>query len=454
MAFKQRLEHHQKQVFSQGLRQTVKILELPVLDLKEMIDAEIVDNPAVEETREPLEPRLLPRETSRDAAPETPEDPYRETETGTSPEEQSPYERPVPGKKESLTDALLRQLRINAENEIQLEIGGILILYIDDNGYLREDAFSDEELSGQPADEIEKAIRLLQTFEPAGVGARNLKECLLLQLNRYKENAGLTIRLIEEHLEDLASPDTARLCKKCKCTPEELSEALKKIHALEPKPGRSFSSEEIAYVIPDISVEEKDGALTVTVEEGALPTIRVNPTYRAMLRSRTVDEKTKEFIREKIKNAGNLIHAIQSRRETLAKVVELIVEFQKEAIEEGMEKLKPLTCKEMAQKSGLHESTISRIIAKKYVQTPLGVFALKDFFSTGLKTSNGEDVSSQRIKLKIQELIDQEDKANPLRDQAIAELISQAENIVLARRTIAKYRETIGIPPVSQRRTR
>jgi RNA polymerase sigma-54 factor len=452
MAFKQRFEHRQKQVFSQGLRQTIKVLELPILELKEVVEAEMIENPAIEEVQEPLTPLVSP-EKKETKTEEAESNTYDEMDGPSGRDEFTLYEKPLPGKKESLCDSLLRQLRINAKDEDVLSAGSELILYIDENGYLRKDAFDDEAIQAMTPETVKKALELIQTFDPAGVGARNLKECLLLQISR-DGNDPLARCLIDGHLEELAAPDKEKLCKKCKCLAEELEAALKKIHALEPKPGRSFNDESVSYVIPDITIEEKDDALLVNVEHASLPVMRVNPTYKNMLRSKTVDETTKEFIREKIKNATNLIHAIRSRRETLAKVVELIVSHQQEAIREGMEKLKPLTCKEVAEKAGLHESTISRILMNKYVQTPLGVFPLRDFFSTALKTSEGEDISSQSIKMKIQDLIEQEDKTKPLTDQALVSMIAEQNKIQLARRTVAKYREALHIPPTSQRRNK
>jgi RNA polymerase sigma-54 factor len=453
MAFNQKFEHRQKQIFSQGLRQTIKVLELPILDLREVVEAEMIENPAIEEIQEPLAP-ALPPEKKEQKAEETQANTYDDMEPNPGGyEESAPFEKPLPGKKESLNDVLLRQLRISTDDPGILSAGSQLINHIDENGYLRPEVFDDEEIEALAPLTLQKALALIQSFDPAGVGARNLKECLLLQLSR-EDDFPLARNLVADHLEELAAPDKEKLCKKCKCSTEELEAALKKIHSLEPKPGRSFNEENTAYITPDITIEEKDDALLVNVEHTSLPVMRVNPTYKNMLRSKTVDEATKEYIREKIKNATNLIHAIRSRRETLAKVVELIVAYQQEAIRDGMEKLRPLSCKEIAEKAGLHESTISRILMNKYVQTPLGVFALREFLSTSLRTDEGQDVSSQSIKMKINELIEQEDKTKPLTDQAIAAMIAEQEKTTIARRTVAKYRESLSIPPTSQRRTK
>ncbi|HQP91154.1 MAG TPA: RNA polymerase factor sigma-54, partial [Candidatus Omnitrophota bacterium] len=297
-----------------------------------------------------------------------------------------------------------------------------------------------------------KALSLIQSFEPSGVGARNLKECLLIQLAKSSDQDLLSRRLVEDHLEELAEKDRSKLCKKLKTTPEELEACLAKIQRLEPKPGRGFSTEETVYAIPDIFIEEKNEGLEVRVKDDVIPVIRVNPVYRNMLKGKKIDEKTKEFIKERIARANNLIRAIEGRKDTLLKVLSLITETQKEAIMEGIGKLKPLSIKEIALKTGLHESTISRVVANKYVQAPAGIFPVKALFSTAVKTEGGDDIASQKIKSKIRDLIDAEEKTKPLKDHEIARLINETEHTSLARRTIAKYRESLDIPPVSKRK--
>ncbi len=438
MALHQRLEHRQKAVFTQSLQQSMKILELPLLELKEVVEAELIENPVIEEAEKNIESPI-------EALGEFP--PTRQES------DEDAYEKAIPGKKENLTEALLKQLRINAADEEQLRIGTTLINNIDENGYLRETLSNICAESGCNEEDALKVLKLIQTFEPSGVGARDIKECLIIQLDKKQDNDILTRRVVEECLEELAHKDSRhKVCKKLKCDDAQLARCIEKIHSLEPKPGRGYSNEEASYVIPDISIEEKDDTLRVSTKDDSIPIIRVNPTYKNMLRSKKTDEKTKDFIREKLKNAANLINAITQRKETLTRVITIIAETQKEALLEGMDKLKPLSLKEIAEKVSLHESTISRIVMNKYVQTPIGIFPLRGFFSTSLKKEDGEDVSAQSIKLKIQELIDNEDKTKPLRDQEIVEQIKEAEKLTLARRTVAKYRKILKIPSVSERR--
>ncbi len=438
MALSQKLEHRQKGIFTQSLRQSMKILELPLLELKEVVEAELIENPVIEEVEKNID---TPIEASGEFMPTRIES------------DEDAYEKAIPGKRENLAEVLLRQLRINAADEEQLRVGTALINNINENGYLRESLSAVCAESGYSEEDALKVLKLIQAFEPSGVGARNLKECLLIQLDKKQDKDPLSRRLIEECLQDLARKDSIRkVCKKLKCDSEELTRCIEKIHSLEPKPGRGYSNEETAYVIPDISIEEKDDTLRVSTKDDSIPIIRVNPTYKNMLKSKKTDEKTKDFIREKLKNAANLIQAITQRKKTLTRVITIIAETQKEALLEGMDKLRPLSLKEIAEKVSMHESTISRIVMNKYVQTPIGIFPLRGFFSTSLKKEDGEDVSAQSIKLKIQQLIENEDKTRPLRDQEIVKQIRETEKLSLARRTVAKYRKILKIPPVSERR--
>lgn len=451
MAIKQKFEHQQKPIFTQSLRQSIKILELPLLELKNIVEAELVENPVIEEVqKDPSSEAAITPQPQTEAPPE--EDNTSIFEKGTAPKEFADYEKPIPGKKESLEEALLRQLRINAKDESQIKIGTHIIDHIDENGYLREAIPALCAKAQASEEEVTKTLKLIQTFEPAGVGARDLKECLLIQLKKRNENDSLMLKLVENYIEDLAGQDLNKLLKKLKCTREELAHCIKKIRGLEPKPGRSYSTDEIAYIIPDITIEEKDEMLNIFAKDDTIPAVRINPVYKNMLKSKKVNEETKNFIRQRLANANNLIRAIASRKQTLTRVVSIIAETQKEALLEGIEKLKPLSLKEVAEKLGLHESTISRVVMNKYVETPIGIFALRDFFSTSLKREDGEDVSSQSIKLKIQELIEAEDKAHPLKDHEIAEFLKESEKTPIARRTVAKYREMLKIPPAPQRR--
>ncbi|MFA5038152.1 MAG: RNA polymerase factor sigma-54 [Candidatus Omnitrophota bacterium] len=445
MDVRQRVEQRQKPVLSQSLIQSSRMLELALPELRAVIEEELEQNPVLEEEIKAEAPRETPeiRQTSERETSEPAPDPD---------DELLGYEKPIPNKKENLHDHLSRQLRINTEDEEKFKAGMAVILSIDENGYLRVPPEVIAEESGFSCERVAEMLKLIQSFDPAGIGARDLKECLLLQLDRAENKDPLLRGLIEEHLQDMAAGQWQKLIKALKCSPEELKEKIIKIHSLEPKPGRGYSSEETIYVIPDVTIEEKDNQLVVLTREETMPVLRINPLYRAMLRNKKIDDKTKDFIREKIANGNNLMNAIQNRRHLLVRVMEIIASIQKEALTEGFEKLNPLSLKEVAEMTNIHESTISRIVMHKYVQTPVGIYPLRKFFSSGLKTSTGADISSQRVRLKIKELIDSENKNKPLRDQEIVLLLKQAENIDVARRTVVKYREAMKIPSAPKRR--
>ncbi len=451
MANKLKLEQRQKAVFSQSLCQTIKALELPVMELKRLVETELQENPILEEVATPPAADSLPDRLKTASASEDEND-YAGLSREILPQELANYERPVPGRKETLSETLLRQLRINARDERQAALGMHIIMHINENGYLMEEIQTPEPAITFTREEFEETLQLIQTFDPAGVGARNLKESLLIQLRRRQESDPILLKLIEDYLDELAEHHFDKICRKLKCSREGLAEKIHKIHNLEPKPGRAFASDEAVYVIPDVFIEERDGDLVVITDDDKVPTVRVSASYRGMLRSRSVDDKTKDFIREKIGNATRLIHAIQTRRDTIRRVVGLIADIQKEALLDGMERLKPLTLKEIAAQTEMHESTISRIIMNKYVQTPIGIFPLRDFFSTGIKNAEGEDVSAERLKCLLRDMIEEEDKAHPLRDQAIAEILAESEKVQIARRTIAKYRKGLHIPSAPKRR--
>jgi len=451
MANKPRLEQRQKAVFSQSLRQTIKALELPVVELRRLVEAELQENPVLEEILTPPSAGSLPERLKAASASEDEHD-YAGLSREVLPREIANYERPVPGRKETLSESLLRQMRISARDERQTALGMHIIMHINENGYLSQEIQTPEPPLAFTREEFEETLRLIQTFDPAGVGARDLKECLLIQLRRRQEKDPILLRLVEDHLDELAEHHFDKICRKLKCTRDGLAEKIHKIHSLEPKPGRAFATDEAVYVIPDVTIEEKDGDLVVVTDDDKVPTVRVSASYRGMLRSRSVDEKTKEFIREKMHNATRLIHAIQTRRDTIRRVVGLIAEIQKEALLEGMQRLKPLTLKEIAVRTDLHESTISRIIMNKYVQTPIGIFPLRDFFSTGIKSTDGQDVSAERLKCRIRDVIEEEDKNRPLSDQEIAKILAESEKVRIARRTVAKYREGMHIPSAPKRR--
>lgn len=295
---------------------------------------------------------------------------------------------------------------------------------------------------------------MIQTFEPAGVGARNLRECLLLQLeNKTGEIPRKSYQVVHDHFEELEKRKYPIITKALGCTDEQLREVLTFIATLEPKPGRSFQENETKYITPDVYVRKMDGEYVVVLNDEPVPKLRISPYYRRLLKDKKSLEgkETKKFLENKIQSAIWLIKNIEQRRKTIYRVTEAIFRIQRDFLEVGISVLKPLTLKQVADIIGMHESTVSRVTTHKYVQTPRGLFELKYFFTSGLESVDGLDVSSLSVKEKIKDLVSQESAQKPFSDQKIMQVLND-QGLNIARRTIAKYREELKIPSASQRR--
>ena len=362
MELKQRLEL--KRLLVPQLQQSLKILTLSTLDLRAMVEEELVNNPFLEETA-PKKVVSKPPPSGR----------------GLSSEELD-YRLRLATKKSSLQDVLLRQLGMFAATDEELKIGQEIIGNIDDNGYLKATL---EEIANRLQalpEEVEKALKLIQQFEPPGVGARTISECLLIQLELANEKDPLLMKIVGFHLEDVAKKNYTLIAKDLKEPQEKIEPLIKKILKLDPKPGRNYSSEEIQHVIPDIIINEKDEDLEITINNEDIPDLDISQTYKDMLKSVDLDPAAKEFLTQKMRNALEFLRAISKRQTTLRRIVETIVEVQQDAIRANLSHLKPLTLQDVAQKIEMHESTVSRAIMNKYVKLPYGVVALKDFFSS------------------------------------------------------------------------
>ena len=293
-------------------------------------------------------------------------------------------------------------------------------------------------------DEVTQMLVVIQALEPAGIGACNLRECLLLQLRDAGHDA-LPSRLVRDHFDDLIAHRWAEIARQVGCTPADAQAAADAVAKLNPKPGRLQSSGPDNYVVPDLIVEKIDGEYLVFINDGNLPRLRLSRSYRDLARNRkTLDAEQKEFIASKLNAAQWLIQAIEQRRQTVLKVMHFIVNRQRDFFEKGIQFLKPLTLREVADTIGMHESTVSRVTNDKYAQTPRGVLPLKFFFSSGLTTVDGDDVSARGIKATIETLVADEDTKSPLTDQAIVAILER-DGIQIARRTVAKYRDQLGV---------
>ncbi|HZP42808.1 MAG TPA: RNA polymerase factor sigma-54 [Candidatus Binatia bacterium] len=476
----------QQLVMTPQLRQAIKILQVSRAELESLIDQELTENPVLEENLEdkPEQPAdVVPTVDGQNGL----EDYQAEPETKPEVEQASSvseidwkeyaenYSNDIHGsighgsaaddedrraalenvlvKRTLLPDHLMWQLRLSSMTEREKEVGAIIIGSLDKDGYLPlqleevaflADTWPDTEI-------VERVLRRLQEFDPPGVAARNLSECLLIQLRQLGvEDDSLASRIVRDFLPMLESRRFDRLARELGVTIEQVAEASKLISVLEPKPGRDFSDADTRYVTPDVYVHKVGDEYIVTLNDEGLPRLRVSSFYRRMLGANGSPE-ARGYIQEKMRAAAWLIKSIQQRQRTLYMVTSSIVKFQREFLEKGVSHLRPLVLKDVANDIGMHESTVSRATAGKYVHTPQGTFELKYFFTSSLRGGHGEDVSAESVKEKIREIIAKEDARKPLSDQYIAELLGR-EGIDIARRTVAKYRELMGILPSSKRK--
>lgn len=494
----------QRMVMTPMLQQAMKILQLSTLELKEFVEKEILENPTLEETTEeseaeardkasPTEPADAPpneRDTvdsealaqmARDRHPSDLVDSiksgdrfledtwnlYRESqeygdsepeyggrESSDSEQEKRDFVEASITRAPSLAEHLEWQLLLVAQDETDKRLGRDLIGNLDENGYLRDPLDQFAAAQGVSPAEAERVLGLIQGFDPPGVGARDLRECLLLQLEiRTGAVAGLAYQLVSEHFDDLEHRRYPAVMRALGIPEERLREVLAYVATLEPKPGRAFQESDNKYITPDVSVRKIEGEYVVVLNDEPVPRLRISPYYRRMLKDPKIRDgkETKKFLEGKIQSALWLIKNIEQRRKTIYRVTEAIFRIQRDFLETGLSALKPLTLKQVADMIGMHESTVSRVTTNKYVQTPRGLFELKYFFTSGLESADGMDVSSLSVKEKIKELVDQEPPQKPHSDQKIMQILND-QGLTIARRTVAKYREELRIPPASHRK--
>lgn len=464
------LRQTQRMIMTQSLQQAIGLLQLTRMELIQTVRQELEENPLLEE--ELVEATEEVPETKAEAAAEEPaqtereEEKLSETDWEAYLQDASDYRREFPreeleraGPEETMTrprslaDHLTLQLYLSTSDPSLIAWANLIIGNLDENGYLTVplDQLSEE----PPADPSlpEKALRLVQSFDPVGVAARDLGECLLVQLDALGAEARLARCLISEHLAELEHRNIARLADRLKVPPREVQVALELIASLEPKPGRTFSTDEPRYISPDVYILKVDDRFVVVLNEDGLPRLRVSGYYRTILSRRSQNSKeTREYVEGKMRSALWLIRSIEQRQRTLYKVTESIVKFQRPFLEQGISTMRPLTLKEVAEDIGMHESTVSRVTTNKYVHTPQGLFELKYFFHRGVPaTDGGGTVSSLTVKEIVRKLLTQEDQGKPLSDQKIVEILQQ-QGVEIARRTVAKYRSQLRIPSSSKRR--
>jgi len=463
-------------IMTQRLQQALKLLQVPTLELQQILKNEIVQNPLLEEVDDIVESEdqakaaedgsPLEREEKEESGDETAakeevkdeidwtdfmQDDFDRAYTPQA-EENTEFFEKVPVRRESLAEHLTNEMHLLSLSDEDMAIGEVLIGSLDDRGYLATPLEELSTLTGVPVADIERVLLVVQTFDPPGIGARDLRECLLIQLKAKGQEGSLAWRIVDEQFENLKNNKRADIARALRVTPEQVQDAIDSLSTLSPKPGLEVSEEEVKYVVPDLLVERVGEEYVVLLNDKNVPRLRINAAYESVLRGqRKVDSKEREYIKGKLNSARWLIQTIEQRRRTMIKVMTCIISEQREFFDKGIQFLRPLTLQQVARQIGMHESTVSRVTTNKYVQTPRGVFELKFFFSSGLSTDDGEDVSAKTARDRIKNLIAEEDAKDPLSDQKIAEIL-HVDGLNIARRTVAKYREQLRILPARFRR--
>jgi len=463
------------------LYQAMDLLYMPLLDLQQHLKQELLSNPFLE-LIEPEDEEDTPTAADKQAEQEKADQDEPDWENillddGAEKLAGSPdlsavadYVEPTPVETKDLIDHLREQLQMLVLTPRQQLLAEEFLGNIGEDGYLQhsieeilkganqllEEHEAESELDlnvpAFTAAEVEQMLRVIQQLDPPGIGARNLRECLMLQLEHQKRTDTLVYRLVKEAFEDLIAHRWSDLGKRFGLAPEEVQRAADELARLDPKPGLQHSAANDAYIIPDLIVDKIDDKYLVFLNDSGLPRLRISKTYQEIARDKKkYDSESKEFINQRLNSANWMIQAIEQRRQTMLKVMNFIVDRQREFFEKGIDHLKPLTLREVADVISMHESTVSRVTNEKYVQTPRGLLPLKFFFSSGLTTTTGEDASARSIKSQIQKLVDDEPPKNPLTDQQIVELFDR-KGVKIARRTVAKYRDQLGILPARMRK--
>ncbi|PYM77298.1 MAG: RNA polymerase sigma-54 factor [Candidatus Rokuibacteriota bacterium] len=482
MAMEARLSLRQSQrvVMTPLLQQAIQLLQLSTLELQEVVQKELLENPMLEEvtpdtpetTDGPATADTPPAPTVEPITAETPPTTERQTDelpfdftavmsaadddheerslVSQEDREDLPFENVI-RTQISLADHLDEQLRFATEDVTVRRIGAEIIGNLDEDGYLRAELEEIAQRCAVSADEVAKVVELVQGFDPPGVAARSIQECLLLQLRRDPLPDPVSVEIIEAHFDDLSRRRYQDIARAMKLALDRIMESVEEIMGLEPKPGRRFGGNDSRYIVPDVFVYKLGTEYTVVLNEDGIPRLRVNGLYRSLLRTPGSGDEAKQYVEQKLRSALWLIKSVDQRQRTLRKVTQSIVKFQRDFLDRGLSHLRPLSLRDVGEDIGMHESTISRVTTNKYVETPQGLFELKYFFHSGIASGDGEMVSSVSVKKMIQDILAAEDAAKPQSDQEVAQAL-QKRGLTIARRTVAKYREELGILPSHQRR--
>jgi RNA polymerase sigma-54 factor len=473
---RQQMKLSQQLVMTPQLQQAIKLLQLSRLELQDVVRQELEENPLLdeiseaEETKEPEQLELSEKEPE----PEAPMTEFQEVTAGEETREMDwdsyldgynysageqyydDEERPsfenLLTKKSTLFDHLMWQLSLTRLADEEMMIGTEIIGNIDEDGYFRATLAEVAAACGTDEAAVEATLKRVQEFDPAGVAARDLGECLLLQVKALGIGGSLVESLLTHHLKDLEARRYKQAARALGVEINDILTATRIIAGLDPKPGRIFGQDDVQYISADIFVYKIGEEYVVVLNDEGLPNLRINPVYYNEGKAGVnADAKAEAYINDKMRSALWLIKSIQQRQRTVYKVAKSLVKFQRDFLDRGIEHLRPLVLRDIAEDIGMHESTISRVTTNKYMQTPQGLYELKYFFNSGISTNEGDFIASESVKNKIKEIVDAEDQRKPYSDQRLAELLA-AHNINIARRTVTKYREMLRIGSSSERK--
>ncbi len=478
LELRQSLKLSQKLVMTPQLRQAIKLLQLGRLELTDALQAEIEQNPMLEEVppilEQPVNPDALSAEENlfQAEAPITDrvkgDDPASVAEVNwedysnnfdadfsfahETPAADAPSQFDFISATPGLDSYLQWQLTHLELTEQDLELAHFIVGNLDGHGFLEASIEDICQHCHCTEEEAEGVLRLVQSLDPPGIAARDIRESLLLQLDRLDYYDALPYRIVEDHMNLLESRNYAQLARETGAPLKKINEAVAIIQELTPYPGNEFSNEQTNYVIPDVYIYQIDGEFIIQLNDDGLPQLQVSSEYMQLLKQKNaLNPDARGYLRENKRNAEWFIKSIEQRQRTIHKVMESLLKFQRDFFEKGPGAMRPLILRDVAEDIGMHESTVSRVTSNKYVHTPQGIYELKYFFSTAVATSDGDTVAAEAIKNRIRQLISHENTAKPLSDNRLSELLAE-ENITVARRTVAKYRDQLRILPVKHRR--
>ncbi len=474
---RQQLKLTQQLIMTPQLQMAIKLLQLSRLELVDKINQELEENPALEEIQDILVKETTDEQHESELEASSAEKAVTEVTideklpedidwsnyieeynapgrmAGESEGKEAPRFDAFIAKKESLVDHLLWQFLMTSPSEEEKEIGSLIIGNLNKDGYLDTTLDEVATLTNAPLEKVEGVLSVLQSFDPIGVCARDLKECLMIQVRHFdlRDNELLT-GIISDHLNHLENKNYRAICRALKVRMEDVIAAVNVIKGLEPKPGRQFSAEEVQYITPDIYVYKSENDFVIVLNDDGLPRLQVNAYYKkAISRGEKISAETKEYLQEKLRSAAWIIRSIHQRQKTIYKVMESILKFQRKFFENGIAHLKPMVLRDVAEDISMHESTVSRVTNNKYAHTPQGIFELKYFFNSSINRVYGDAIASASVQEKIKRLIESEDSRKPYSDSKMAEIL-KSSNIDIARRTVAKYREILGVLSSNKRK--